>query len=220
MRRLFVFRPEPASRQTIAKARGLGLDAVSIPLFELQTLDWSPPDAGDFDALLLTSANTVKMAGDRLDLYRGLPVHAVGEGTAVAAEVAGLGVATVGTGGIDQLLADVDPQARLLHLCGEDRREPSVAGRSIRSVPVYRATEKAHVPGLEEMSGQAAVVHSPRAARRLAELIDPARRSTIKIAAISAATAEAAGEGWQDVRVAALPNDAELLVLAARLCET
>ena len=30
MRRVFVFRPEPASRRTISKARELGLDAVSI----------------------------------------------------------------------------------------------------------------------------------------------------------------------------------------------
>lgn len=220
MRRLFVFRPEPASRQTILKAQDLGLDAVSVPLFELHRLEWSPPDPGNFDALLLTSANTVKMAGDRLDLFRSLPVHAVGEGTAVAAEVAGLGVATIGSGGVDRLLADVDPGTRLLHLCGDDRREPSVAGRSITSVPVYRAAEMPEVAGLEALSGQAAVLHSPRAARRLAELIDPPRRSTIKIAAISAATAEAAGEGWQDVRVAASPNDAELLALAARLCET
>ena len=77
MRRLFVFRPEPASRQTVVKAQALGLDAVSIPLFELHKLEWSPPEAGDYDALLLTSANTVKMAGDRLDIYRALPVHAV-----------------------------------------------------------------------------------------------------------------------------------------------
>jgi uroporphyrinogen-III synthase len=220
MRRLFVFRPEPAARQTILKAGALGLDAVSVPLFELQRLEWSPPDPGNFDALLLTSANTVKMAGDRLDLFRALPVHAVGEGTAVAAEVAGLGVATIGAGGVDKLLADVDPGLRFLHLCGEDRREPSVAGRCITSVPVYRAAETPDVAGLAALTGQAAVLHSPRAARRLAELIDPARRQTIKIAAISAATAEAAGEGWQDIRVAASPNDAELLALAARLCET
>lgn len=220
MRRLFVFRPEPASRQTIAKAQALGLDAVSIPLFELLELDWSPPVPTDFDALLLTSANTVKMAGDRLDRFRALPVHAVGEGTAVAARVAGLGVATVGGGGVDQLLAEIDPGLKLLHLCGEDRREPSVADRSILSVPVYRAAEKAEVQDLGELEGQAGVLHSPRAARRLAELVAPEDRSTIQLAAISLATAEAAGDGWQEVRVAASPSDAELLALAARLCET
>ena len=220
MRRVFVFRPEPASRRTISKARELGLDAVSIPLFDLEKLDWSPPDPSSFDGLLLTSANTVKMGGDRLDRYRGLPVHAVGEGTAVAAEVAGLGIATVGGGGIDQLLAGVDPEARLLHLCGEDRRPPSITGRSITIVPIYRASEREKVQGLEDLEGQVAVLHSPRAARRLAELVDQKCRSTVRIAALSRPTAEAAGEGWEAVRIPSSPNDTELLALAARLCET
>ena len=220
MRRLFVFRPEPAARQTVRTAQDLGLDAVSIPLFELQAIDWAAPEAGDFDAMLLTSANTVRMAGDGLTAFRALPVHAVGEGTAVAARVAGLGVATVGNGGVDELLAEIPSGARLLHLCGEDKREPAIAGRSITSVAVYRANEKADVPGLQELAGQAAVVHSPRAARRLAELVSPDARSTIRLAAISKATADAAGTDWQEVRTASLPRDTELLALAARLCET
>lgn len=219
-RRLFVFRPEAAAQQTIVRARELGLDAVPIPLFELEALDWSPRDAGDFDALLLTSANTVKMAGASLDRYRTLPVHAVGEGTAVAARVAGLGVATVGSGGVDSLLAEVDPRLRLLHLCGEDKREPAVEGRSITSVPIYRARERADVTGLDHLSGQVAVVHSPRAARRLADLIEVADRATMRLAAISEATAQAAGDGWQEVRVASAPTDNELLALCVRLCET
>ena len=220
MRRLFVFRPEAAARQTVVKAQALGLDAVSIPLFEIQSLDWSPPEPSDFDGLLLTSANSVKAAGDGLDLYRHLPVYAVGEGTAVAARVAGLGVAAVGNGGIDSLLAQVDASARLLHLCGEDRREPAIAGRSIAPVPIYRAVEKAEVAGLDALQGQVAVVHSPRAARRLAELVDRDQRSSIRLAAISEAAAEAAGEGWEGVRAARAPNDTDLLALCVRLCET
>jgi len=219
MRRLFVFRPEPASRQTIRLAQDLGLDAVSLPLFELEATAWTAPDVADFDGILLTSANTVRMAGEKLNCFRSLPVHAVGEGTAAAAEVAGLGVATVGRGGVDDLLSMLDPGARLLHLCGEDRREPSVADRSIKSVTVYRASETPNVR-LKSLAGQVAALHSPRAARRLAELIPPADRSAIRLATISAATAEAAGEGWQEVRTATSPNDTELLALAARLCET
>ncbi|HEU0284605.1 MAG TPA: uroporphyrinogen-III synthase [Sphingomicrobium sp.] len=220
MRRLFVFRPEPAAQQTVRTAKSLGLDAVSIPLFELQAVDWTVPDAGDFDAILLTSANTVRLAAEGLAALRVLPVHAVGEGTAVAARAAGLGVATVGCGGVDDLLAQVPAEARLLHLCGEDKREPATAGRFITSIAVYRANEKAAVPGLRALQGQAAVVHSPRAARRLAELVSRDVRSTICLAAISEATAEAAGKGWKEVRTASAPRDTELLALAARLCET
>jgi uroporphyrinogen-III synthase len=220
MRRLFVFRPEPASRQTIRLAQDLGLDAVSLPLFELEAIDWTPPDAADFDGILLTSANTVRMAGEELNRFRALPVHAVGEGTAAAAEVAGFGVATVGRGGVDDLLSMLDPGARLLHLGGEDRRKPSIAGRAIKSVTVYRANERPDVLGLDSLAGQVAVLHSPRAARRLAGLLPSADRSTIQLVTISAATAEAAGEGWKEVRTASSPSDTELLALAARLCET
>jgi uroporphyrinogen-III synthase len=220
MRRLFVFRPEPAARQTIRTAQDLGLHAVSIPLFELEPIDWIVPDPGDFDAMLLTSANTVRMAGEGLASFRALPVHAVGEGTAVAAHVAGLGVASVGNGGVDELLAEVPRDVRLLHLCGEDKREPTTAGRSITSVAVYRANEKPDVSGLQALEGQTAVVHSPRAARRLADLVSPDTRSTIRLAAISKDTADAAGDGWQEVRTAPVPRDTELLALAVRLCET
>ena len=93
-------------------------------------------------------------------------------------------------------------------------------GRSIASVAVYRANEKADVPGLQALEGQTAVVHSPRAARRLAGsyLRTPGRRSAWPRSARR--PAEAAGHGWQEIRTAPVPRDTELLALAARLCET
>jgi uroporphyrinogen-III synthase len=44
-------------------------------------------------------------------------------------------------------------------------------------------------------------------------------RSTISVAAISDAAAEAVGEGWRTVETADRPNDEALLALAARLCD-
>ena len=219
MRRLFVFRPEPAASRTVDKAKAMSLDVVSIPLFNLERVDWSAPDPDRFDAILLTSANAVNLAGEQLQKMRQLPVHAVGEATAMAARVAGLGVATVGDGGVDDLLTAVEPNARLLHLCGEDRRMPNAPAQAIDALTVYRAVTVDDCD-LRELRDQVAVLHSPRAAQRLSELIDEPTRSTIRVAAISAPTAEAAGEGWACVRTAASPNDSELLALAARLCET
>ena len=43
-------------------------------------------------------------------------------------------------------------------------------------------------------------------------------RGAISIAAISAAAAVAAGEGWAAVAIADKPTDEALLALAARLC--
>ncbi|HJR82643.1 MAG TPA: uroporphyrinogen-III synthase [Sphingomicrobium sp.] len=220
MRRLFVFRPEPAAHRTVERARELGLEATAIPLFELEALDWPEPDPTQFDGILLTSANAVNMGGPQLEHLRGLPVHAVGEATALAAEVAGFGIASIGQGGVEDLLESVEADARLIHLCGEDRRAPDRPKQQISCVTVYRARTVDAPGGIERLRGQVAAVHSPRAGKRLVELVPPEDRREITIAAISKAAAEAAGTGWADVRVATVPTDSALLVLARSLCET
>lgn len=219
MRRLFLFRPEPAASRSAGRARAMGLDAACVPLFAIEPVEWTAPDPARFDALLVTSANAVRAAGAQLDRLRELPVHCVGEASALAAEVAGLGVASVGRGGVDELLAGIGPGERLLHLAGEDRRIPAGARRSIEAVTVYRARALPRPPGLDELAGHVAAVHSPRGAARLAELLGRTARGHVRLAAISAAALEAAGHGWQQAEAAAAPNEAELLALAARLCE-
>jgi uroporphyrinogen-III synthase len=220
MRRLFVFRPQPAAHETIKRARERGMDAVAFPLFELEPVEWTTPDPTKFDGILLTSANAVNMGGADLERLRALPVHAVGASTAVAAEVAGFGVASVGNGGVDDLLASIEGGARLLHLCGEDRRPPNKPRQQIHCVPVYRARAVDSPGGLAVLRGQVAAVHSPRAAKRLAGLVPQEDRGSIRIAAISQACAEAIGSGWAEVKVAKLPTDSALLALADGLCKT
>jgi len=218
MRRLFLFRPEPGARHSADRARAMGLDVTLIPLFAIEELPWTAPDPSEFDAILFTSANAVRSAGDQAEQLRGLPAHCVGEATAQAAEVAGFGVASTGNGGVDDLLDHIEPGVRLLHLCGEDRRPPKHA-HPLKCATVYRAKPLSSPHGLEKLGGNVAMLHSPRAAARLAELIDPGQRATITIAAISPATAEAAGTGWESVTAASVPSDAALLALAQRLCQ-
>jgi uroporphyrinogen-III synthase len=67
---------------------------------------------------------------------------------------------------------------------------------------------------------QVAMIHSPRAAARLAELVPHEDRSSVRIAAISQNAADAAGSGWAEIRVASSPTDSALLALARGLCET
>ena len=215
MRRVLVLRPEPGASATAERARELGLDAVAVPLFEVEPVTWEPPDAGAFDALLLTSANAVRHGGPGMERFRELPVYAVGSATADAAREAGFTIAGIGDAGVDRLLASIPADVRLLHLCGEDRRAPDAPRQQITSLAVYRATAVPD-PSLGDAGGSIALVHSPRAGRRLAELV--ADRSSIAIAAISAAAAETVGEGWECVEVAAQPSDDALLALAARLC--
>jgi uroporphyrinogen-III synthase len=215
MRRLLVLRPQPGARATAERARELGLDCVAIPLFKIEPVRWEVPEPSAFDGLLLTSANAVWSAGEQVHKLRGLRTFAVGEATAEAARDAGFDIAASGDAGIERLLASIDPDLRLLHLCGEDRKDLGEARQAITPIPVYRS-KPIETRGLSEARSCVALVHSPRAGRRLAELVK--ERSAIAVAAISAAAAEAVGEGWQRVEAAEKPTDEALLALAALLC--
>ena len=216
MRPLVLVRPEPAASDSAARAEALGLTVIRAPLFELQRVAWRVPDLDPFDGLLLTSANAVLLGGPKLERLRRLPVHAVGKATAEAARAAGFDVTATGDAGADRLLGSIEPDLRLLHLCGADRRETSAARQEITAVVVYSARAAAN-PDLRGVQGSVALIHSPRAGRRFAELVDD--RGNISIAAISATAAEAVGNGWKEVAVAEQPSDDALLALAARLCE-
>jgi uroporphyrinogen-III synthase len=215
MRPVLVLRPEPGASATVERARKRRLSATAIPLFEIESLAWEPPDAGGFDGLLLTSANAVRRGGDQLESLRALPAYAVGEATAGAAREAGFSIAATGNADVDRFLASIDPELRLLHLCGADRRSPEHPSQSITPIIVYRANP-VEAPDLSSAKGAVALIHSPRAGRRFAELVRD--RISTSIVAISSAAAEAVGRGWQAVEVADQPTDDALLAVAARLC--
>jgi uroporphyrinogen-III synthase len=203
MRRLLVIRPEPGASATLAKARELGLDAIAIPLFAVQPVPWEKIDPKEFSGIVATSANAFRHGGEQLELLKTLPVHAVGGSTAEAARQAGFEVATVGEGGRLEL-GDRLPGGRLLHLSGT---EPVAvyASRAIDPPPAINA------------SGAVVVVHSPRASKRLSELVKD--RATTAIAAISPKAADACGAGWERIEIASVPREPALLALAAKLCQ-
>ena len=215
MSRVLVLRPEPGASATVERARRRGLNAVAVPLFEIECIAWASRDVADFDGLLLTSANALRCGGDDLQSLRALPVYAVGQATAEAALEAGFAIAAIGKAGADELLGSIPSSLRLVHLCGEHRREPTAAPQAITPISVYRARPIAS-PELGKAEAAVALIHSPRAGRRFAELVED--RSGIAIAAISPVAAEAVGSGWQIVEAAERPEDDELLALVERLC--
>jgi uroporphyrinogen-III synthase len=219
MTRVLVLRPEPGASATVERARLRSLHAVAIPLFEVEAVSWDAPEASAFDGLLLTSANAVRSGGDQLKQFRGLRVYAVGDATAQAARDAGFDVARAGDAGVGRLLASLEPELRLLHLAGEDRKRASGARQHIETITVYRSKPLEYVD-LARSEGSVAIIHSPRAGRRFAELVDQAHldRSKITIAAISPDAAEAVGARWARADSAEAPNEDALLALAERLC--
>jgi uroporphyrinogen-III synthase len=217
MRRLVLLRPEPGASESAARGAALGIETVKLPLFEVVRVQWTVPDPAGFDALLLTSANTLRHGGPGLELLRRLPVQAVGAATAEAASGAGFSVAKVGGAGVDALLAGLPKGMRLLHLGGEERTAPQAHGAHITSVTVYRAVPVDPMAGaLAAIEGAVVAVHSHRAGERLAQLVFD--RASTAMVALSAEAASGLGAGWQSVAVASRPSDAALLALAAELC--
>ena len=212
--KLLILRPRPGAGETAARARALGLEPVVAPLFAIEALSWEPP-TGVFDAVLLTSANAARLGGDAMTPYLGLLCYAVGESTAKAARDAGF--AAVRTGPADgaalATLARAEGMGRLLHLCGRDH----IALDGVVSVPVYVAEPAGDLP--PDAEDMLVLLHSPRAAARLASLAGD-RRKHMRIAAISAQAGNAVGEGWHSLAIAEAPRDEALLELAAKLCQT
>lgn len=217
MRQVVILRPEPRASVTFEKAVAQGLTPIKLPLFEVEAVAWSPPaDLAGLDGLLVTSANAIRHGGDALNRLKPLPVYAVGPATAEAAREAGFEIAQVGRANVRGLLSTIDPDLKLLHLAGEDRIDPRRAWQKISVLPVYRSRAVENIDPAP-IDGSVALVHSPRAGARLAEIARD--RSSIAIAAISASAAAACGEGWESVGAVARPSDFALLALAARLCE-
>jgi uroporphyrinogen-III synthase len=196
----------------------MGLAAIVIPLFEIRPLGWRAPDPQLFDALLLTSANAVRCAGHGLEKLKVLPAYCVGEATAAEALNAGMAITATGTGGVDDLLKSLPDELKLLHPCGLDRRLPASPRQHIEPLPVYESVELPAGDRLRAIEDSVVLLHSPRSAAALARNIE-AGRDRIAIAAISAAAAQAAGEGWETAAVAGRPTDSDLLAIAARLCK-
>jgi len=218
---LIVTRADPGGAATVERAKALGLDARHLPLFAARPLDWAVPADG-FDALLLTSAQAVRLAGPGLANLAGLPAYAVGPATAAAAEAAGLAVVMTGPGDGQSLLDAMASRriGRILWLCGHDRSAFDARDAQVTPVPVYAVDPFDPPPGWDEAVAGPAVLlaHSVRGAARIAELVGSAR-AHLSLVAISGAVAAAAGEGWRDIAIAEQPHDASMLAAARILCQ-
>ena len=217
---LIVTRPEPGNAATIQRARAMGFPAHAMPLFAARPVGWRAPAAQDFDALLLTSAFAAREAGPEIARLATLPVYAVGDATARAAEAAGLTVAMTGTADAQPLLdAMVSQDIRaILWLCGRDRSAFDACGAAITPLPCYALDPVAPPAEWAALIAAPAVLlaHSARAARRISDLVGAAR-AHLSPAAKSPAAAAAAGEGWRDIAVADRPDDVAILAQARAL---
>lgn len=221
MTMLVIARPEPGNGQTAAAARARGIDVVATPLFAFQCLDWKYDKSIPYDGLLITSANSIRLAGDLPESLLSLRVFAVGPASAQAAQIAGLKDIQIGPGnGQDVLaLAAAKGARRLLHLAGDPHRPLHHPDIALDVRLVYRTIDLPPPPELVTALASRCVVlaHSPRMADRLRRIATA--RDQIDLIAISAQAAKAAGPGWRSVQWPDAPNSAEMLARALPLCQ-
>jgi len=224
MKPVIIIRPEPGCRATLAAAEEMGLAVQAHLLSEIHALPWSAPDPGMVDALLIGSANALRHAGETLDAFTDMPVHAVGQATAALAEAMGHPLASVGEGGLQNLIDALRvPSIRLLRLTGTEHVPLDLPPHVMLTTRVVY--ESVSLPISEPLAlvlsgGALVLLHSAAAARHFAQECDRLTlpRSAIAIAALGPRIASAAGTGWADCRSAPSPNDRALLALAKEMC--
>jgi uroporphyrinogen-III synthase len=213
MTRLIVLRPRDRAAATLARIAAAGGEGIGLPLFALEPVGWTTPDPAESDALVLTSANAVLFAGAQLASLASLPVWTVGEATATTARAAGLDVVHSGASDAAALFAAMADAGieRAVWLTGADHRpEPNAPALTI--VEAYRAAPLAI--DSDQLADAIVLLHSPRAAAWLGEIVPLDLRRDIAVAAISPATAMAAGPGWADIVCAPEPTDEALVSTA------
>lgn len=219
MKPVIILRPEPGASQTAARARRLGLKVLCHPLFVARAIGWTPPPPAAFDAVMLTSAHTARLAGAELNAYRALPAYAVGAATADAMKAKGFVSVTVGESDGNAIAARIaaDGHVHVLHLGGRTVAPVEPGPLRIERIAVYEMVQdKGDLPTFEP--GSVILVHSPRAGALIAAQVRREQRATLRLVAISPAALTASGEGWASAHAADHPNDDSMLALAARLC--
>jgi uroporphyrinogen-III synthase len=201
--------------------RELGHDPLVDPVLEVRRL--SPEIRFDeVAALAFTSRNGVESFA-ALSAERGLPVFAVGDATAEAAQRAGFAEVSSASGDVEAL-AELIAAAKLRGpVLNPTAREPAedlaalLAARGVaaRAAAVYETVARRSEAALEALPTlEVVLVHSPKAARLIAALVEPASAPNLVFACISAKAAQPLRDaGHEKVLAAQFPEEAGLLKL-------
>lgn len=223
---VIAIRPEPGLSATVAAGAVMGLAITGHPLARTIARDWSLPETGLIDALLIGSANAIRHAGEQLASLRHLPVLAVGKATAEAAREAGLRVERTGGGGLQALIDTLDPlePRQLLRLAGREHLGLDLPAHiKVTTRIVYAVEHTETLPELTEMLQRecAILLHSAGSAAHFARECERlgVERSKITLLAMGPRISGAAGGGWGVVHFADRPDEAALLALARDICK-
>lgn len=227
---LWVTRPSEDAADLAEMLRTRGHAILIEPLLVIERLEGPPLDLDGVQAILATSANGVRAFAYR-NTQRALPLLAVGDATARAAQAAGFQHVESAAGDVAALAAlvrqQLDPRAgALLHIAARDlagdlARTLACSGFTCRRAVLYRAQaadalSKPLTRAIRDASLDGVLVFSPRTAETLVRLISDAGiapdASRLDLFCLSAAVADrAAALRWRRVVIAAKPTQAALL---------
>ena len=223
MKAVWITRAQPGAEETAARVRALGCEAVVAPLLAVCELRGAPLDLSDVGVLAFTSANGARAFAGR-SAERDLPVFAVGEGTAAAARAAGFSRVETAYGDVAALatmiaarrLAGVVLHPGAVELAGDLAGRLTKAGVKARTVAVYETIAQGSsvelLGRLETLD--AALVHSPKAARCLSEQLIRTPAPDLNILCLSPQIAKSlAAVAADQILTAAFPTEEALLSL-------
>lgn len=218
---VWITRAQPGAEATAARVAALGLTPIVDPLLEVAPIA-AMIDVTGVAALAFTSANGIQ-AFSKLSDKRGLPVFTVGGATASAAREAGFA-------GITSADGDVEDLARLIveaapgPVLWAGARQPAgdlvaalrEAGLDARGVAVYETLQRAPSKAtLDLLDGPLTVLlHSPRAARGLADILRRRPGPALRALCLSQAVAAPLEALMQPSSVACAPRPDETALLS------
>lgn len=224
--RILVTRPVEDGEAIAAKLRDMGHEPLLAPLLAFQLIDGPEPDFTGIQAILASSANGIRALTHR-SARRDIPVFAVGPQTTEEAKQAGFHDVKNADGDARALALaaarwTTPDKGALLHVCGEEAPgalgdDLRAAGFEVRRAELYRMLTATELPPIAEAALttlDAALFFSPRTAKIFADLTRGRMPRHLVALCISPATAAALeAEDFAEIRVAARPNQAELLAL-------
>ena len=215
-RRVWVTRTQPQADATARRLAEMGLEPVTAPVLVVCPIAANIDLAG-VAALAFTSSVGVRAFADASP-RRDLPIFAVGGATAGAARAAGFAHVMASKGDVEAL-ADLIAAARPSRVLAPTAREPAadlpalLAARGVKAVSVVVYETKAARPD-PPADIDAVLIHSPRAARIVADLIGAEMAARLSAFAISeAAAAPLRRLPFARIVIAPFPDEASLLHL-------
>ena len=225
MKTIWITRARPGALATAERVRGLGFEPVVAPLLNLRALGDGPIDLAGVGAIAFTSPNAVTAFAAR-SAARSPPVFAVGDATAAAAREAGFAAVVSAEGDVNALAREIAARAgtfigAVLHPAaaepaGDLAGELAVLGIEARTLAVYETVAAALSPSVRAQIPRfhAVLLHSPKAAWRLAAILGRIEAPRLHVCCLSpAVAAPLRGLDPRRLRVAALPNEDALLNL-------